>query len=95
MASVASRAQPTPQGLGSQKLLPMVDHGGAGLGCSTKNIHTHPTVIHSENPDLLSTVLHMMPARRRTILMGGNSSRMRLTFFLVLDLAAVGFIGTL
>lgn len=60
MASVASRAQPTPQGLGSQKLLPMVDHGGAGLGCSTKNIHTHPTVIHSENPDLLSTVLQLL-----------------------------------
>ena len=60
MASVASRAQPTPQGLGSQKLLPMLDHGGAGLGCSTKNIHTHPTVIHSKNPDLLSTVLQLL-----------------------------------
>jgi len=60
MARVASRVQPTPQGLGSQKLLPMVDHGGAGLGFSTKNIPTHPTVIHPENPDLLSTVLQLL-----------------------------------
>jgi putative transposase len=38
----------------------MVDHGGAGLGCSIKNFHAHPTVINQEEPDLLSTVLQRL-----------------------------------
>lgn len=60
MTSLASRAQPTSQGLGSQKLLPIVDHGVAGLGCSTKNIHNYPTVGHKENLNFLSTVLQLL-----------------------------------